>query len=146
LKKVKARAPAPAPGYSGKPLLVKLGMKPGARIRIEGAPEGYEALLGPFPEGVTEAERGRGVCDFAQLFVSQKSELERALPRLKASLHRDGMLWVSWPKRSSGVATDITESTVRTAALAIGLVDVKVCAVTEVWSGLKLVIPLKDRR
>ena len=144
--KVATRAAAPAaPGYSGKPLLLKLGMKPGARFRLVAAPDGYERVLGPLPDGARPVPAGRGRCDVVQLFTARRAELERELPRLRECLEPDGMIWVSWPKKSSGVATDISEGDVREVALGSGLVDVKVCAVTDVWSGLKLVIPVKDR-
>lgn len=132
-------------GYSGTPLLAKLGIKPGMSLVIVGAPKGYARTLGPLPEGVTVAKAPRAGLDFVQLFTTRRADLERRFATLKQALAPAGMLWVSWPKKASGVATDLTEDVVRDVALAGGLVDVKVCAVDETWSGLKLVRRLKDR-
>lgn len=133
-------------GYSGKGLVDKLGIKPGIRIAIVGAPGGYRATLGPLPHGVSVTATPRGTLPFIHFFTKQRSLLERRFPVLKRALAQDGALWVSWPKKSSGVSTDLTEDVVREVALAGGLVDVKVCAVDEVWSGLKLVRRVRDRR
>ncbi|HET9708469.1 MAG TPA: DUF3052 domain-containing protein [Gemmatimonadales bacterium] len=133
-------------GYSGKGLVDKLGIKPGMRIAIVGAPRGFRATLGPLPDGVSVTATPRGTLPFIHFFAKQRSVLERRLHSLKRALAQDGALWVSWPKKSSGVETDLTEDGVRAVALDGGLVDVKVCAVDEVWSGLKLVRRLKDRR
>jgi hypothetical protein len=133
-------------GYSGKRLVEKLGIKPGMRIAIVGAPRGYRSTLGTLPPGVTVAAAARGSLPFIHFFTAKRSLLKRRFPALKRVLAQDGALWVSWPKKASGVATDLTEDVVREVALAGGLVDVKVCAVDEVWSGLKLVRRLKDRR
>lgn len=127
-------------GYSGTPLAKKLGIKPDARVRTKGAPEHYESLLAPLPEGVVLSAALRKDVDLAHLFTAKRGELERWIPKLMGVIHRDGMIWVSWPKKSSGVPSEVTEDTVREVALPLGLVDVKVCAVDEVWSGLKLVI------
>jgi hypothetical protein len=116
------------------------------RVVIVGAPRGYWPTLGTLPPGVTVAAAARGTLPFIHLFTTKRSLLERRFPALKRVLAQDGALWVSWPKKSSGVATDLTEDVVRAVALAGGLVDVKVCAVDAVWSGLKLVRRLKDRR
>lgn len=132
-------------GYSGKSLVAKLGIKPGMPIAIIGAPRGYRTTLGALPDGVSVTATLRRSLPFIQFFAKQRSALERRFPALKRALEQDGALWVSWPKKSSGVATDITEDVVRGVALPGGLVDVKVCAVDEVWSGLKLVRRLKDR-
>lgn len=132
-------------GYSGRPLVEKLGIKPDTRIALVGAPPGYRSLLAPLPTNVRVAERATGALPFIQLFIKRRSELARRLPALKRALVSNGALWVSWPKGSSGVQTDVTEDVVRELALAAGLVDVKVCAVDEVWSGLKFVRRLKDR-
>ena len=132
-------------GYSGRSLVDKLGIKPGMRIAILGAPHGFRAALGALPDGVTVTATPRGTLPFVHFFTKQRSLLEKRFPALKRALAQDGALWVSWPKKSSGVATDLTEDVVRAVALAGGLVDVKVCAVDETWSGLKLVRRLKDR-
>ena len=132
-------------GYSGKPLVAKLGIKPGARVLIVGAPRGYRTTLGPLPAGVRLARGRTGPLDFIHVFARSAATLARSLPALKEALAQDGMLWVSWPKKTSGVATDVDENLVRHSGLALGLVDVKICAVDEVWSALKFVIPLKRR-
>lgn len=128
-------------GYSGTPLWKKLGYEEGVDAYVEGAPKGYGELLGlPADVSVRWAERaGKGI-GFVHLFTKEKSELKAKLARLRKLLAADGMIWVSWPKKSSGVETDITEDVVREIALPIGLVDIKVCAVDETWSGLKLMI------
>lgn len=133
-------------GYSPRTLVDKLGIKPGMRIAIVEPPQGFRATLGPLPEGVTVTSAARGGLPFIHLFTKQRSLLKKRFPALKRALAQDGALWVSWPKKSSGVATDLTEDVIREIALAGGLVDVKVCAVDEVWSGLKLVRRVRDRR
>jgi len=129
-------------GYSGTPLVKKLGIKEGFRLRIINEPENYFALLGDLPIGVSRVD---SLADFIHFFTKEKEELIRVLPQLKLSLEKNGMLWVSWPKKASKVATDVSDAAVREAGLAIGLVDIKVCAVDEVWSGLKFVYRTKDR-
>jgi hypothetical protein len=133
-------------GYSGTPLVRKLGFKPGIRAAYVAAPEGFAALLGELPDGVRVLARpaASGI-DLVVMFTTARRELERRLERLRAAIAPDGMLWVAWPKRASGVATDVTEDVVRDIALPAGLVDVKVCAIDETWSALKLVIR-RDRR
>jgi len=125
-------------GYSGTPLPQKLGIKDGARVRLGGAPEGFAAGIGVVP-------RVRGEADVIVLFVRSQKELAREFPRLRKSLHRAGGLWVAWPKKASGVATDLTENAIRDLGLSHGLVDNKVCAIDETWSGLRFVVRLKDR-
>jgi hypothetical protein len=132
-------------GYSGKPLVAKLGLKPDTRIAIVNAPTGYDRVLGKLPLGVTRQRRVAGPLDFIQCFTHSKGELERRFPVLERALAPAGMLWISWPKQASGVATDLTEDVIRAIGLAHGLVDVKVVAVDEVWSGLKFVRRLRDR-
>ena len=132
-------------GYSGKTLVEKLGIKPGATIAILNAPSGYDRTLGRLPKQVTRKARVAGPLDFIQLFTSRKRELERRFSALKPALAPAGQLWISWPKRSSGVPTDLTEDVIRVIGLAHGLVDVKVAAVDDVWSGLKFVRRMKDR-
>jgi hypothetical protein len=129
-----------AAGSSGTPLVGKLGVKPGMRAAWVGAPEDFAALLGELPDAVRVLARPGAGMDVVVWFVTARRELERGLERLRGPIAPAGMLWVAWPKRSSGVATDLTEDVVREVALPVGLVDVKVCAIDATWSGLKLVI------
>ncbi|HJP60994.1 MAG TPA: DUF3052 domain-containing protein [Gemmatimonadaceae bacterium] len=138
-----SKSPPRSFGYSGTPLVQKLGIKPGARFHLVGAPDHLPDLLGPLPIGATPASRGK--LDFSLLFVRKLAELARNFPRLRDRLESNGMLWVSWPKKSAGVPTDLTENVVRDFGLANGLVDVKVCAIDDTWSGLKFVRRLSDR-
>jgi len=131
-------------GYSGTPLVRKLGIKPGANIAFISAPQDYASEL-DLPSDVTVNSRSSKPLDFAQLFVKRKTELKRKFSEYAKRLNASGMLWVSWPKKSSGVSTDLSENAVREIGLAAGLVDVKICAVDEVWSGLKFVYRLKNR-
>jgi hypothetical protein len=124
-------------GYSGTPLAKKLSLKDGLRVRWEGMPESVRAEIEGAGLALEEAEER---IDAAHVFVTRCAELEEAIGRLLPRLARDGFLWVSWPKKASKVPTDITEDTIRDVALPLGLVDVKVCAVDDTWSGLKLVI------
>ena len=127
-------------GYSGTPLARKLGLKEGSRVLLIGAPEGYESLLAPLPPAVTFlAQAGPGV-DLVQVFVTRKADLEQRLASLRKQLRVDASVWVSWPKKSAKVATDISEDTIRAVALPLGFVDIKVCAVSGMWSGLKIVV------
>jgi len=132
-------------GYSKRSLVDKLGIKPGASVLILEAPKGYAKTLGPLPTGVAVAKALKADLTFIHLFVTKRADLERRFAALQKALAPAGMLWISWPKKASGVPTDVTEDVVREVALARGLVDVKVCAVDETWSGLKLVRRLKDR-
>ena len=132
-------------GYSGKPLSQKLGIKPGFRIFVEGAPATYGDIIGQLPAGVTTTSRLKAPLDMVHLFATERAGLATHLRSYRDAIAPDGMVWVSWPKKSSGVATDLSDVVVRDTALALGLVDVKVCAVDEIWSGLKFVIP-KDQR
>ena len=132
-------------GYSGKPLVQKLGIKPEMRIAIVNAPRGYGRVLGKLPSRVTRKASAVGPLDFVQFFTTERRELQRRFAALARALAPAGMLWISWPKKSSGVTTDLTEDVIRAIGLAHGLVDVKVAAVDEVWSGLKFVIRVKDR-
>jgi hypothetical protein len=128
-------------GYSATPLWKKLGYKNGDRGYVEGAPATYATLLG-LPADITvqwEKRIGNGLT-FAHIFTTSKAKLEQKLLSLRRTIDPAGVIWVSWPKKSSGVATDITENVVRDIALPLGLVDIKVCALDEVWSGLKLMI------
>jgi hypothetical protein len=118
-------------------------MKSGARAQVVNAPADFWETLGELSDAVTRASRGE--LDFAMVFVKRQSDLARRFPVLRDRLASDGMLWIAWPKRTSGVATDLTENVVREVGLELGLVDVKVCAVDATWSGLKFVRRLRDR-
>ena len=131
-------------GYSGTPLPKKLGLKPGMRAAAVHAPKQYTKLLGPVP-GIRFAPRLSRDLDFIHAFFARTADLEREFPRLRDALAKAGMLWISWPKKSSALAGDLDENGVRASGLASGLVDVKVCAVDEDWSGLKFVRRLADR-
>jgi hypothetical protein len=132
-------------GYSGTPLVKKLGLKEGFRVAFPGAPEGFDATLGPLPEGAAVDHGTVGVLDAAVLFARSRGELSERFPGSAARVGPFGTLWVAWPKKSSGVATDLTENVVRDVGLSCGLVDVKVCAIDDTWSGLKFVTRLQDR-
>ena len=132
-------------GYSGTPLAKKLGIKPGFKITLINAPEHYLGLFTDMPPDVVFVSDENALKDLIHLFVKDKAEYMATLPRIKSQIVQNGSIWVSWPKKASKVPTDITEDIIRNYALETGLVDVKVCAVDEVWSGLKLVIRLKDR-
>jgi hypothetical protein len=133
-------------GYSGTPLPRKLGIKPGARLALIGAPDGFDSTLGSLPEAVTVGRRlGRRPFDVIVAFFLRRALLERRLAELAAALEPAGGLWIAWPKRASGVVTDVTEDVVRTLGLTAGLVDNKVCAIDDIWSGLRLVYRLRDR-
>jgi hypothetical protein len=136
---------ASAAGYSGTPLPKKLGIRPGARLGLIGAPDGFDATLGPLPEGVRVRATARGPLDVLVAFFVGRAALERRFDALRDALDPAGGLWIAWPKRASGVVTDLTENVVRELGLAAGLVDNKVCAVDEVWSGLRFVYRLRDR-
>jgi hypothetical protein len=132
-------------GYSGTPLPRKLGIKPGARLGLIGAPDGFDATLGELPAEVSVRRRLAGTFDVIVAFCSRRRDLERRLAALKEALDPAGGLWIAWPKRTSGVSSDLSEDIVRSLGLAAGLVDNKVCAIDEVWSGLRLVVRLRDR-
>lgn len=135
----------PVAGYSGTPLPRKLGIKPGARLALIGAPEDFAAVLGALPEGVTVRSTAHGPLDVALYFTTRRLDLERRFGALAKALDQAGGLWIAWPKRTSGVPTDLTENVIRDIGLAAGLVDNKVCAIDDTWSGLRFVIRLKDR-
>ncbi len=130
-------------GYSQTPLVKKLGIKPGTKIAILHPPDDYAQTLGSLPDAVVESPDGP--LDFIQFFTRDRFELEQEFPVLKARLAKDGALWISWPKASSKVNTDLTENLIRDIGLSHQLVDVKVCAVDNIWSGLKFVYRLNDR-
>lgn len=132
-------------GYSTTPLLKKLGLKPGMRAWLVGVPPQVRTLFEPLPEGVTLLQRPRQAVDYVHVFADRRADLLRHLGRVKPKLARDGLLWLSWPKKSSGVETDLSGDVVRGAGLEAGLVDVKVAAVDDTWSGLKFVYRLADR-
>ena len=135
-------------GYSGTPLARKLGIAEGASLVLLGAPDGFDEVLAPIPEGVNVARRlprQLGRADVAVVFVTAAADLERRFDAVASALTPAGGLWVAWPKRSSGVPTDLTENVIREIGVARGMVDNKVCAVTDVWSGLRFVLRLKDR-
>lgn len=132
-------------GYSGTPLVRKLGVKPGARVGIRHAPAGFATLLQPWPEGAAIATPDGGALDVIVLFADRAKELADEFREAAAAITPNGMVWIAWPKQAAKVPTDLTEDRVREIGLALGLVDVKVCAVTEIWSGLKFVRRLADR-
>lgn len=127
-------------GYSNTPLYKKLGIKAGDKIYTLNAPSNYEALISPMPAGAKVLRRLSKEIDLVHIFVQQRHALTAALSKCLPRIKQHGAIWVSWPKKSAGVQSDVTEDTVRSVALPLGLVDIKVCAVDEVWSGLKLVI------
>jgi hypothetical protein len=133
-------------GYSSTPLPKKLGIKPGARLHIVNGPENYQALLGDLPEDVAFVPQLRGKLDFIHLFTTSAEELAGRLAICRQRIVDNGIIWVSWPKKAAKVPTDVTEDVVRSLALPLGLVDVKVCAVDDTWSGLKLVIRVANRK
>jgi hypothetical protein len=133
-------------GYSGTPLPKKLGIKEGARLALVGAPPGFELTLGRLPDEVELRTRVRGPLDLIVFFTTSRRELERRFAKLAGALEPAGALWIAWPKRSSGVETDLTEDVLRGVGLPAGLVDNKVCAIDDTWSGLRFVIRLENRR
>ena len=136
----------PLIGYSGTPLARKLGIKPGSRLVAVGdVPTEYKSWLSPLPEGVTIVGKGKPPFEAVHVFVTRRAELVRHLEHLRRTLVPDGYAWISWPKRAAKVPTNITEDVIRDVALPLGFVDIKVCAVSEVWSGLKLVIRVSER-
>jgi hypothetical protein len=132
-------------GYSGKPLSQKLGIKPGFRIFADNAPKPYRDIVGALPDGVKIFANAAAPLDMVHLFATEAAGLGGKLKRLRAGIAPDGMIWVSWPKKASGVASDLSDVAVRDIALPLGLIDVKVCAVDETWPGLKFVIPIAER-
>lgn len=132
-------------GYSGKPLVEKIGVKAEYRLSVQGAPVSADRLLAPLPDGVELVGPRASEVDCILLFSRSTADLSRRFKAAAGRLATAGMLWICWPKTSSGVATDLTEAQVRAIGLAAGLVDVKVCAVDEIWSGLKFVRRLRDR-
>lgn len=137
-------------GYSGTPLVKKIGIKPGNRVALVDEPIGFKKELLDLPPDVefisTNGTRKIASLDVILLFMKSRASLEKHLPKLKSKIAQSGMIWTAWPKRASGVETDLNENIIRDSGLALGLVDIKVCAINEVWSGLKFVIPVKDRK
>jgi hypothetical protein len=131
---------------SGKPLVQKLGIKEGHKVAILDAPESYNATLGKLPDRVIMSRKLRGRLDLVQIFVKDKADLEKEFLASKMNIKPTGAIWVSWPKRSSGLGTDLSESAVRDIGLKNGLVDVKICAIDQTWSALKFVIRVRDRQ
>lgn len=134
-----ARRAAPA-GHSGTPLATKLGIRAGGTVLLAGAPKDFASTLAPLPPGVRFARRPSAVVDLAHVFATRKAALQEALAAYRRALVPTAVVWVSWPKRASGVPSEVTEDTVREVALPLGFVDVKVCAIDAVWSALKLVV------
>lgn len=135
------------PGYSGTPLARKLGIRPEARVALFRAPRGIEGTLEGLPGGVRPLRDPRaGTFDVGVLFCAERAVLERRIAGLTKRLAEDGGLWIAWPKKASGVETDVTDALVRATGLAAGLVDNKVCAIDDTWSGLRFVRRLRDRR
>lgn len=132
-------------GYSGTPLVEKLGITAGKTVATVSEPDDFRDLLGGLPEDVRFRSGTRSRADLVMLFATSRSRLARSLPAAARSIHPDGAIWVAWPKRASKVPTDITEDTVRELALPAGLVDTKVCAISEVWSGLRVVWRKENR-
>ena len=134
-------------GYSGTPLPKKLGIKPGMAMTVLNAPPNVDAILGELPEGVTTSRRLTGHRDLVLIFITRQVDLASRLPALTSAIAPNGMIWVAWPKRASKIETDMTEDVIRDIVLpSSGLVDVKVCAIDHIWSGLKLVIRKTARR
>jgi hypothetical protein len=133
-------------GYSGTPLPQKLGIKPGLMVVTINAPANYRRLLGQIPDSVTFSERLKSGSSFVHLFTSRRSEMQKKMSILRDKISDNGAIWVSWPKKSSGISTDVTEDVIREIALPLGFVDIKVCAVDDIWSGLKLMIRRENRK
>ena len=131
-------------GYSETPLAKKLGIKEGFEIALFNQPEYYFGLFTDFPSDVKVIHKGK--VDFVHYFATEEKQLINDISKLKNQIEQNGMIWISWPKKASKMKTDLTEDVIRNLALKNGLVDIKVCAVDETWSGLKLVIPVKDRK
>ena len=133
-------------GYSGTPLAQKLGIKPSMTVTVINEPANYRQLLGEGADGVEFSDRTTTDSNFVHLFTTRRSELEKQLSRLRTKLPDACTIWVSWPKKSAGVPTDITEDVIRAVALPLGFVDIKVCAIDETWSGLKLMVRREQRK
>jgi DUF3052 family protein len=132
-------------GYSGTPLFQKLGIKPDTTVLVINPPNNYRKLLGQLPSRAHLIDHAPIAVDFVHLFTARREQLQTELNRLRKKLSDTGTIWVSWPKKSAGLPTDVTEDTIREVALPLGLVDTKVCAVDEIWSGLKLMVRRENR-
>ncbi len=132
-------------GYSKRPLVEKLGIRPGFRILWVNAPDHLDSLLGPLPNGAEVADSSSEELDYVHVFATEREQLEEWMPRLRAQIKQDGMIWASWPKQSSPLAGELKENAVRQIGLENDLVDVKVAAIDQDWSGLKFVIRVRDR-
>ena len=132
-------------GYSGKAVTQKLGIKPGFRIFVDGAPASYETIVGKLPDHAMLVARPKAPLDMVHLFATEAASLGKKLKTYRDVIAPDGVIWVSWPKKSSRVETDLTDAVVRDIALPLVLVDIKVCAIDDIWSGLKFVIPKNQR-
>ena len=133
-------------GYSKRSLVEKLGIKPNSSVAILNAPLNFDRTLGPLPDGVVLKSKVDKEIDFIHAFFFNSKSLDHQFPKLERALSETGTLWISWPKKTAKIETDLTDNVVREIGLRHGLVDIKVCAVDEVWSGLKFVYRLKDRR
>lgn len=133
-------------GYSGTPLARKLGIKSGMIVRVVNAPADYAVLVDPLPDGVVISSKAGKELDLVHVFTKTQSELVKSLMTYQKKIKQNGVIWVSWPKKASGVSSEVNEDTVREVALPLGLVDIKVCAVDDVWSGLKLMIRKENRK
>jgi hypothetical protein len=133
-------------GYSGTPLAQKLGIKPAMTVTVINQPANYRQLLGEGADRVEFSDRTRSESSFVHFFTTRRSDLVKQLSRLRKEIPDTGTVWVSWPKKSAGVPTDVTEDVIRTVALPLGFVDVKVCAIDETWSGLKLMVRRANRK
>ena len=145
MRRVRRPAAAAASGYSGTPLARKLGIRAGARLYLRGAPARYAELVAPLPEGVRIVRRVAADTDLMHVFATRRAELVRALAACTAAMRADAGIWVSWPKKSSSVPSELSDNVVRELGLAAGLVDVKVCAVDATWSALKFVVRTAER-
>ena len=132
-------------GYSGTPLAKKLGIKEGFKIRLVNQPTYYFNLFTDMPENIKVVSDKKSSKDLVHYFITEAAGLQKDIIALRNEVYPNGAIWISWPKKAAKIDTDVTEDIIRSIALGNGLVDVKVCAVDEIWSGLKLVIPLKDR-
>ena len=132
-------------GYSGTPLPQKLGIRPNARLYLEGAPDDYQRLIAPLPAGVQFVPRIDAATDLVHLFATRRALLERALSTARRTMRADAVIWVSWPKKSAALKSEVSEAVIRELALPLGLVDIKVCAVDDTWSGLKLMLRRSER-
>ncbi|HMC00363.1 MAG TPA: hypothetical protein VKN14_04900 [Flavobacteriaceae bacterium] len=133
-------------GYSGTPLAKKLGIKNGFKVKIINEPKGYFALFSDLPTDLSKISDSEVKKDFIHYFTKSASELNKNIRQLKQEIEQNGIIWISWPKKAAKVKTDLNGNIVREIGLKNGLVDIKVCAVNEIWSGLKFVIPVKDRK